>query len=96
MLEVDSTDQLKVKQHTIIFTGQKGDRNLDNNGDDDIVQTSYHVTVAEADAVEEDDPENFEIEVEEAPPELEDGGKPLWTNLRRLTWEQRKTQDLFL
>ena len=90
MLEVDSTDQLKVKQHTIIFTDQKGDSGLGNGDEDDIVQTSYHITVAEADAVEEDDHEDFEIEVDEAPPELEDGGQATMDELKEINLGTRE------
>ena len=52
--------------------------------------------MAEADVVKEDDHEDFEIEVDEAPPELEDGGQAIMDELKRLTWEQKETQDLFL
>ena len=80
VLKVNSTDQLKVKQHTIILTGQ------DKEGDDedDVIQCVFHITVAEVEAYEEDDHEGFEYEVEAAPPELEDVVKSTVDELKKL------------
>ncbi|XP_062006103.1 uncharacterized protein LOC133723308 [Rosa rugosa] len=44
------------------------------NGEDEIVQSAYHIMVAEAEAFEENDHDHSEGEVDEAPPELEEVG----------------------
>ena len=59
VLEVNSTDQLKVRQHTFILTGRDKEGNDASGDEDDVIQCAYHITVAEVEAYEEDDHEGF-------------------------------------
>ena len=80
-LEVSTNGQLKVKQHTIIFTGQA------DSDEEEIVRSAYHVTIEEVDdpeALEGDSFDSFEDELEEAPSAFEDGGQATVDKLKEL------------